>query len=143
MNRHTAMIIMDVDAGPGDTLPGLTDAAARSAGLLDDLVSSLPAIHDPSTTELVAVGAGETISREFDRPHHEPEYGPATTPIGEIHYLLADDTWYTPENCPPPPMDDNGASPWQWLFYYVMQEVDDTDMCFLWDFQPEIRQGAA
>ena len=143
MNRHTAMIIMDVDPGPGETLPALTEAATRSAGLLDRLVSDLAAVHDPSTTELVAVGPGQTIKREFDLPGDSPQYGPATTPLGEIQHLYKDGKWYTPQDCPPAPADNNGASPWQWLFYNLMQEVDETNMCFLWDFRPEARQGAA
>lgn len=144
MNRHTAMIIMTVDSGPRDTLPGLTDAATRSAGLLDGLVEQLSAVRDPSTTELVAVGPGETIKREFELPRHNPGYGPASTPIGEIQHLFKDGTWYSPDDCPPPPVDDdNGATAWQWLFYNVMREVNESNMCFLWDFRPTPRQGAA
>ncbi|WP_026817905.1 hypothetical protein [Arthrobacter castelli] len=143
MNRHSAMIIMDVDHGPGDAYPGLADAARRSATLLDDLASDLSPVHDRSTTELVAIGPGGTIRREFDLPRSRPEYSPAGTPIGEIQHLFANGKWHTPEDCPPPPSDDNGATAWQWLFYNVMQEVDDSNLCFLWDFQPEARPGAA
>lgn len=128
MTRHTALIILegqDIDA-----------AITRSITLIDGLIEELPFSHDPSKTELYAVGDATTLKRKVELPHGKHSDGPAATDMGEMHHIWNAESWYTPEYCPPGPADNNGASPWQWLYYNVMHNAGPTALCFLWDVHP-------
>lgn len=143
MNRHSALIIIDdVPDHTGETSP-LNAALKDSRNLVDDLFAGRTVLENPSMPDLAAVGTGETIKREFGLPHGDPEHGPAMTPLGEIHHLFKDGVWYTPNACPPAPPDDNGATPWQWLFYNVMLDIEDFAFCFIWDVYATPQAGIA
>ena len=118
MTRHTALILThQLDA---------EESLERSIALLDDLFSKLPFIPDPGRTELHAVA---------------PEL--AATPAGDVHHLFDGQSWHTPEQCPPAPMDSNGATGWQWLYFNTLHNTDASTICYLWDIHALGARSAA
>ena len=135
MTRHTALILThQLDA---------EESLERSIALLDDLFSKLPFIADPGRTELHAVAPATALKEKLVLPRGQHGEELAATPAGDVHHLFDGQSWHTPEQCPPAPMDSNGATGWQWLYFNTLHNTDATTICYLWDIHALGARSAA
>jgi hypothetical protein len=128
MVRHTALVITA-------ELP-LDAAIRRSIRLVDGLLENLPFAHDPSRTELYAVGMAGRLRAKLPLPRKLPGADPSETSSGPLRFIWSRGTWFTPGSCPPAPCDDNGATAWQWLHFNELHRAPPDSVCFLWDIYP-------
>ena len=135
MTRHTALILThQLDA---------EESLERSIALLDDLFSKLPFIADPGRTELPAVAPATALKEKLVLPRGQHGEELAATPAGDVHHLFDGQSWHTPEQCPPAPMDSNGATGWQWLYFNTLHNTDASTICYLWDIHALGARSAA
>ncbi|EMY35766.1 hypothetical protein D477_002461 [Arthrobacter crystallopoietes BAB-32] len=135
MERQTALIVIE-----GRFL----DAAIhRSRKLVDGLVAELPYACQPPGDGLYAVGMAGSLRTKLPLPRDLARAGPYETASGPLHFIWAAGSWFQPETSPPPPIDANGATAWQWLHYNVLHDAEPSAVCLLWEIFPLEAAGAA
>jgi hypothetical protein len=128
MERQTALLITEGLK--------LNDAIDRGTELVDGLLAGLPFVHDPSRTQLYAVGLAGSLRAKLSLPRKLPTANPFETATGPLCFIWTGGAWFTPDDCPPAPWDDNEASAWQWLHYNAMHGAAPDAACLLWDIYP-------
>ncbi|PQZ96175.1 hypothetical protein CQ018_02540 [Arthrobacter sp. MYb227] len=125
MSRCTLLLITTGESG----------RKAMSEGMLlaERYVDGLPV--DLAITDSVpfAVAPAQRIQQRISYPIQLDDASEAATAVGPLQAIWDGKKWLTPGFCPPKPLDDNGATSWQWAHYNAVLQAPEDALMLLWD----------
>lgn len=125
MTRCTLLLITNGESG----------RRALSEGMLlaERYVDALPMDLAITNSVPFAIAPAPRIQEHVSYPVPLNDPSAAATAVGPLQAIWNGHRWLTPGSCPPKPLEDNGATEWQWAHYNAVLEAPGNSMMLLWD----------
>lgn len=125
MTRCTLLLITTGESG----------RKALSEGMLlaERYVDALPMDLAIVESTPFAVAPAQRIQERVSFPVPLEDTTAAATAVGPLQAIWNGKRWLTPGSCPPRPLDDNGATEWQWAHYHAVLSAPRESIMLLWD----------
>lgn len=125
MTRCTLLLITSGESGRKALSEGMLLAERYIDGLPIDLAitESMP----------FAIAPAFRIQQRISYPAPLDDTTAAATAVGPLQAIWNRRRWITPGTCQPSPMDDNGATEWQWAHYNAVLRAPQESLMLLWD----------
>lgn len=114
---------------------GGTGRKALSEGMLlaERYVDALPMDLAIVDSMPFAVAPALRIQEKASFPVPLEDTTSAATSVGPLQAIWNGRRWLTPGSCPPGPLEDNGATEWQWAHYRAVLDAPAEAIMLLWD----------